>query len=396
MVKIKCKRINLEKCSYILLLVFVLYISIDPAGTILNLKEVFFVVLMFFAVVNSGMQRPISKDVLFIISYIIILSLYGFCVALIKGNLEDSDYAFAHIKSVFLIVLTFFLIGVKFEHILKVLYVNGLVLSTLTVLLFCVAQFNSDLFSIAYDTSLDLENIFISKRSYFGISLLGIYFKAAPLIFFSYVYSLYFLKKGILREISVTLSLFSLLVAGSRTPILIAILITIVYFFDRLRKHKLLQLSFISLFGTALLSLVIILASEKGEVSNAIKYGNISSYIEDISRGSNIFFGAGLGSVFYADGWGMEMSSSELTYFDIIRIYGLPLSIVYIFLLIYPAIVFYNNEYYSKDIRYKRFVLAYLMYMLIAGTNPLLISSTGMLVWSIGLCFINNLRSNKL
>ena len=42
------------------------------------------------------------------------------------------------------------------------------------------------------------------------------------------------------------------------------------------------------------------------------------------------------------------------------------------------------------------FILAYFLYMILAGTNPLLINSTGMLVWAIGLTLIYKIKTNQL
>ena len=64
------------------------------------------------------------------------------------------------------------------------------------------------------------------------------------------------------------------------------------------------------------------LATEKGDASNAVKYNDFNSYIKNIFIGINPFVGAGLGSVFWGEGRGVFHSSSEQTYMDIIRIYG--------------------------------------------------------------------------
>ncbi len=46
-------------------------------------------------------------------------------------------------------------------------------------------------------------------------------------MFFSYIYSLYFSNKGRLKFVFILLNLFALLIAGSRTPTLMVIMITI-------------------------------------------------------------------------------------------------------------------------------------------------------------------------
>lgn len=51
---------------------------------------------------------------------------------------------------------------------------------------------------------------------------------------------------------------------------------------------------------------------------------------------------------------------------------------------------------YRHILKYQRFILAYFLYMILAGTNPLLINSTGMLVWAIGLTLIYKIKTNQL
>lgn len=387
-------RVKVDGLSKMLLLSFIVVISLDPTGTIFHAKEILFLVLIFFSFINKGIFSRINNITLFCLFFSLLLPIYGICIAVVKGSLEDTEYAFGQIKSFLFVAIIFFLLKVRFNDIIRILFINGMILSFLTILIFIISQYNSALFSIIYDTSLEFDNILISQRSYYGFNILGVYFKAGPLIFFSYTYALYFLSRSLWRNISIALSLFSLLIAGSRMPMLIAICLSIVYIFDELRNHKKLRLLITTIFGISLIILVIILASETDEISNSIKYSNISCYVEDISRGTNAFLGAGLGSVFYASGWGIYMPASELTYFDLVRIYGLPIASIFIYLVFYPVIFTYINR-NRISLKYKRFIVSYFMYMIIAGTNPLLISSTGMLVWSIGILFTQKIKTQN-
>ena len=140
---------------------------------------------------------------------------------------------------------------------------------------------------------------------------------------------------------------------------------------------------------------MVTIATEKGEISNEIKYADFASYIDCIFTNSNVVWGAGLGSEFYSAGRGFLVSSTEQTYMDIFRIYGLPLGIILIVAVYYPALYFFSSR-FSRCLQYKRFILAYVLYMILAGTNPLLISSTGMLVWAIGLTFVYKIKTNQL
>lgn len=89
------------------------------------------------------------------------------------------------------------------------------------------------------------------------------------------------------------------------------------------------------------------------------------------------------------------MSNSEQTYMDIFHIYGFIIGGILILAVFYPVIYFGGSK-YRYILKYRRFVLAYALYMILAGTNPLLISSTGMLILAIGLTLVYNGKRNQL
>lgn len=388
-------QISLDKISVFFLGLFVLCISLDPTGQIFHLKEPLFIFLLFLSILNRKNIKPIPRDVLFVLFFCLILPVWGICISILKDSYVDSVYALGHLKSLLFIFIVFFLFNIDFQSILRVLFISGTVLAVITVILFVIAQLNDELFRLAYIRILEDSNIIISMRSYYGYSILGIYFKAGPIIFFSYIYSLYFLNRTSWRLLFIGLNLFALLIAGSRTPSLIAIFMTIIFMYDKMKFSRTLRCILAFILGLGLSILIYYLATEKGETSNEIKYGNFFSYIDNIFDNSNSIIGAGLGSVFMAEGRGRLISASEFTFLDIVRIYGLFLGLVFIFLVFYPAYKFYVSK-YIYILKYKRFILAYIMYMVLAGTNPLLISSTGMFVWAMGLAFVYQLKYSRL
>ena len=387
--------ISLNKISIISFVAFVILISVDPTGSIFGLKELIFVFLLFLSLLNIRSWKSLPKDVLFILFICLSFPIWGMMVAILKNAFADSSYAFGHFKSFLFIFLFFFLKELDFNSIIRTLFIAGSIIAIITIGIFVIAQINPDLFSLIYIRSEEDGNIMMSNREYYGFSILGVYFKTGPFILFSYIYSLYYLTKGWKRSICMLLNLFALLIAGSRTPSLIVILITLIYLNDILKYRYFFRHILFLLGGFVFLFVVYKLATEKGEISNEIKYADFASYIDCIFTNSNVVWGAGLGSEFYSAGRGFLVSSTEQTYMDIFRIYGLPLGIILIVAVYYPALYFFSSR-YSRCLKYKRFILAYVLYMILAGTNPLLISSTGMLVWAIGLTFVYKIKTNQL
>ena len=388
-------RFSLNRISIVSFCLFVISISLDPTGTIFRVKESMFVFCFFISFFYQETKKAISRDIQLILWFCLLLPIWGIMVSLIRNNLEDIYYAFGHFKSFLFIFIFFFLRNLNFEEINKVLFINGNIIAICTILIFIIAQINPNLFSVLYDQSIENANIIISRREYYGLSILGIYFKAGPLMFFSYIYSLYFSNKGRLKFVFILLNLFALLIAGSRTPTLMVIMITIFFVYDNVKINRFFRNAFLFVCFFSLMFLTYMLATEKGDASNAVKYNDFNSYIKNIFIGINPFVGAGLGSVFWGEGRGVFHSSSEQTYMDIIRIYGAFVGFFLILLVYYPILVFLHCK-YRHILKYQRFILAYFLYMILAGTNPLLINSTGMLVWAIGLTLIYKIKTNQL
>ena len=130
-----------------------------------------------------------------------------------------------------------------------------------------------------------------------------------------------------------------------------------------------------------------LLATQEGEKSNEVKYENYESYIDDMNEKGHIIWGAGLGSEFYAKGRGLKLSYSELSYLDIIRMYGLPVGIYFIFLFFAPC--FWLWRYFSRSMFIKRYCLGYVLFLILSGTNPLLLGSIGLTALSLFMVIVN-------
>lgn len=382
-----------DKFLLIIFIVFVLVISFDPTGAILGIKEILFAFLLICSLPWLCKQK-VSKSILFFLLICLSVPMYGIVVAVLKDNFIDTAYAWGHWKSFLFLLIFIFLMHIEFNKILKIMFINGSLIALCTVCIFVIAQINQDLFSTIYDQSVENSNIIISRRIYYGISILGVYFKTGPFMLFSYVYSLYFYN-GRWNKLFIILNLSALLMAGSRVPMLMALFLSLMYLYDRFKGNRYIKYILFFFFLSSFSFLTYKLATEKGEPSNDIKFNDFNSYIQTIFSGSTPLVGDGLGSVFFARGRNVMMSNSEQTYMDIFHIYGFIIGGILILAVFYPVIYFGGSK-YRYILKYRRFMLAYALYMILAGTNPLLISSTGMLVWAIGLTFVYKIKTNQL
>ena len=93
------------------------------------------------------------------------------------------------------------------------------------------------------------------------------------------------------------------------------------------------------------------------------------------SNPNNFLFGTGWGSFFFNAGRDAMNNTSELSYLEIIRNGGIFELLLLCFFWFMPI----RRIWHCKEKRYV--VVAYVGYLIIAGTNPLLLSTTAFLMY---------------
>lgn len=106
--------------------------------------------------------------------------------------------------------------------------------------------------------------------------------------------------------------------------------------------------------------------------SDLVRAGEIVAYREVFSNPFKLIFGTGFGSAFYNYGRDSIGYTSELSYFEMIRCVGLIFAI--------PFFIFVLKPIFSKKVK-SDYKLSFICYLIIAGTNPLLFSSTAMIIY---------------
>jgi hypothetical protein len=383
----------LSKLFYFIFLVFLLVISIDPTGSLFHAKEYIFILLCCYGLFVSY-KRNIKVSIQFVLVFIFLMAIpcYGIIVAVLTNSLTDPEYAESQAKALSFSFIFVYLISVNFDKVLQALWINGIVLSLLSLLIYFFLTFNEEIFGIIYNYSMDHDGfVLVSKREFLGVEINGVYFKTGSLILFSYIYSLYYYN-GKFNFFYSAIALVSLLLSGSRTPALVAILITAIYFYDKkvFGKSFTKVITFVAVI--ALFFFINLLASDTSEKSVALKYANFSAYLDNMNKGFHLLFGAGLGSTFFASGDGQYLAFTELSYMDIFRIYGVIVGTLFVLLIYYPVIICRVKR--IKDIKTRRLFFCYFLFMILAGTNPILLGSTGMLVFALGLAMTNRILKN--
>ena len=376
--------------DYIYLL-FLITLSLDPTGFHSRLKDLLFVVLVVYGFIYCLKRRQYLAGInrVTLLSFLL-LPLWGIFIAFITDNLTDPSYATGQFRSMLYICIFFFMVTMKLNVLLKAVWINGIVLAIVTLILFFLYQLGDIFLEVIYAYGNTSKNFMMAyNRNFLGFTINGLYFKTGSLIIFAFIYNLYQYKGPLKLFYSIILFL-SLMVAGSRTPMLVQTMILLVYLYDRNVIGKFMtRVSALVMFG-GLVMVTYLLATQENEESNEVKYENYDSYIDDMSEKGHLLWGAGVGSEFYAKGRGFKLSFSELSYLDIVRMYGIPVGLYMIFLFFAPC--FWLWKYYRSSIFLKRYSFGYVLFLVLSGTNPLLLGSIGLTALAMFMVIVNKMK----
>lgn len=385
---------------------FLLWFSclIDPTGLIgLKLFFVFFGIVISVVVAFFSFEKLFNKSLIVNIIYflfVIIAPLYGVLVYALRGvsgDFIDKSY----ISSGFYLIATYFAFYINNESCVVKSAILAMRLLSYFVI-FCAISFiyNSDFWFFQF--LLDKEVLYLGRRNYFGLDFLYIYFVSSPLLILLYFFDLYkFISFFTLsRFLLLLVSGGALFLTGTRANIIIACITPLFFFFYHLKVNYKLFIFLIFVFLCAILfSPIIGLVSsffDVNESSNGVKLGYLKYYVDIFSDPINLIFGQG----FNAHGWSNELRmmlaeniegsvKTELTYFEIYRVFGVFLGGLLNFSILYLIFKLRKNE---KD----RWIFwAAFVYFLGAAVNPYIFSSNGFMFISLILLVIFKNDKNR-
>ena len=375
-------KINLKEISFFANVILLFAVLLDPTNDFLGIKTIAF---FFFVIVSLPY---IKFDNIFVPIALCIIYFLTFSFGLITDQQIDVAFSFLILKS-FLFLLYLFWMNNDYLRVFSVFYKLTIVISIIIIVLFILFIFFPVLEGIIYAfMSGKGHPIMISRRTTLGVSHLMIYFRASAVCVISLSVSLYlfFSKKKSKYFIHSCLFFLGLLFSGTRANILSGFLITIFLTLFYLLYYKKAVLSFIVTFCSVSFTGILLIISLFTDTSRSteVKVGHFESMMLHFAEAPVQFLliGAGPGSMFYSSGFNKMTVQTELTYMELIRNFGLVLTVVMIFIFCVPSLNIAKNKQYDRFFILS-ITLGYIAYLFIAGTNPLLISSTGLIVFSI-------------
>ena len=216
-------------------------------------------------------------------------------------------------------------------------------------------------------------------RQYGSLRYIGVYFHTAPIMVISFGYYLnrFIRKHGKSDFVCLFITLFSLLLSGTRNTVFSTILMTIVYYLIFSRNFNNRQLIMLAIFSVLIFflpELIRIVYSRPASDNTRTLF--VTEYYRIFKNPATLLFGQGFGSSFLSAERGI-ISVTELTYFETLRRFGLVFGLLQFFLMFYP-LAFWKTMPFDK----KWIILAYAYYLFMIFFNPFYFSSNGMIILS--------------
>lgn len=363
-------------------------VMVDPNNLIFHAKYILFI-LVFLAWLpgryfeKSKVPRKLSFAIVFITLF---MPFYALSVGILNSVLHNVPVGnLVYFNSFFFFLIALVTVNDTID-LTGLFNRSSLLIVFMTLGLYAALVFNPHWFGSLYKYFVMDKGVAVyALRDYGKVTMLMIFYKTSPLLVFPLSYFLYQILIGSSKKATFSHYLMTILIAitlflsGTRANLLALFFILIFYigFFTYRRSKS----WFVLVAGLGLLIFLLMFPSlwdlimNRHEASNAIKFGYLSSYADYFDGHIlSLIFGQGIGGSFFAYGLQRFMNVTELTYLELIRIWGVPIAFLFGVMLIWPLVM------EIKAGKLSHLFIAYLAYLFIAGTNPLLLSSTGMLV----------------
>lgn len=365
----------------ILFFLFVFELIVDPANTIFHIKDLVFVLLFIYMLF---MRKEVDSTM-----FVFMLSIYALITAsLFIGVVADysfeTDFTVYIYKTFAPLLLLLWVRQIRFFTWRTMLF-PSIIVCAVSVFISISVIFFPAIEDFLYEFAINSQVVNMGRRNFLGISMFGVYYRSLPLVLIPATFLLYAAVFSPGRKIWCwigTIIMFAaLLTAGTRACMLAAVVIIAF-----IVSHKLIEKEFgqLLLFFAALLFIPLFLfivyklVAEIGEPSNVVKYGHLESYIDLIIDDPFVLLtGSGPGSRFFSKGFGIYTEQTEWSYLEFIRMFGFGTTLLLVFVYFFPLYKAYKCR---KSLEYSyAFILSYSLYLMVAGTNPLLLGSNGTL-----------------
>ena len=367
-------------CFFNILLIF--SIIFDPTN-LFKVKDISFVLFVLLNIGNASFKHVLIP-LTFLATYF-----SSTIVGVLLSIPTDQATSLNILKSYLFLIYLFWMHREDLKEI-KYFYIATKIMALITIFLFfTMSYFNK--YEVLFYTFIHYtlkDTIMIARRVFYGIPTMMIFFRTSPLMAISLAMSLslFYTRHKSRYFFDSIIFMVALIASGTRANMLTGMLLFFIvslFYIYYYKKQVFIFATCSLLFIYAAFFVIFLLLTVKEE-STAVKGGHLISYMNLFDKNPLLYLliGGGPGSLFYTSGFDSIVPMTELTYLDLIKNYGFIQAIILIGIFCLPFIGIINSGFLSN---LEKFSLSFgwLGYLFIAGTNPLLISSTGFIAFAI-------------
>ncbi|MFC7702460.1 hypothetical protein ACFQX9_38045 [Bradyrhizobium sp. GCM10028915] len=383
----------------VLLVAFVLGCVFDPADRILGAKVWVFVALWggtFATCVWASDRVRLPIDLLLIIAIFVAIPLLSILRYYFVSGTEP--YAgFALLKSYLFASLAIVLVVSRFD-IVPVLAGALTLVAVLTIAISVLVRLYPWLFLVLHEAGASAGNLILLERSYGqNLTITQVAFATAPMLAISISYHFDRAMDGASRSAKLksftwlAVNMIGMFLVGLRNTMAVALLLP--FFLWPIYTRRVLRNMGVSLAILVVLSLPLLgklrTLLNPAELSNDVKLTFLRDYAAIFSNPVDLMFGQGLGAYYRWSSSGQPNFETtganfyfvtELTYAEMIRSFGLIGALIMLAPLLYPVASAFRA---APGDRRRALAMGFIAYLGMSVTNPLLFSSSGMLIWTV-------------
>lgn len=373
------KRSLIQSVGNGLFMLLILLFLFDPTNTIFNLKNKVFI--LFFGYNLLLFKPDWSKSVYFLISVSVVTVTWLF--AIMRGIYVDPEL----LKGVYTaFVPLLLLMWIDRYNIVSLSKIPVFITALTVITLFWIIFFFPESEGIIYNFMGEHDDtIMMSNRVFLGVKIFCMYCKSTVAFMPVFGMVLYNAVTKGRRTFFDILLLFILIhlfaISGTRSSMIFPMMLAGLVLFVFCRNGRYFRYILYPMTAVATVTFILLLAMlamEQNEPSNLVKYAHLTSYKELFEENPlYLILGQGPATYFYSLGFHRMTPATEWTYIEVLRNYGI-MSLLIIYVLCRPMFSLFKLI-KTNDVAIA-VLLTYIIYLIIAGTNPLVFSSTGMLV----------------
>jgi hypothetical protein len=361
---------------------------IDPMDQMFHLKSILFLTVFAVWFFRAGLGytkwcRP--SDWAALTALALVIPIAATLIGLLSGRNPPSGPTFSTIE-MFLMLFLVLVVASEDIDLVSILNRECIVVAFITLCIAITSIVSPLLYEAIYEFTAMKQTAFLSlEASHVGLGIGSFYYKTSATMILPlgyYTVCFYARRSHRVRSLFLALVYFSALVlSGARANTLAAAAVVGVFSIKKIRE--------VLGWNVAMPVSLVVLAFAAGsflpkffnptEYSNAVKLGHWSSYIAEFEQHpSYLFWGEGADTEFYSKGFEKKTTITELTYLELVRNFGIPITLLFFMALFWPLIPLLGRR--ARDTGISYLAVPYGVYLLMSASNPLLLNTTGMLV----------------